>query len=96
MNDNIRAMIQWILHVWTEKGIIDHYHDAVLMRYRSNFADVDQCQRRIAGAFDPYQFGFVRPYQIRNIDFDAWGEGDLNSMCRCNLCEVSMCTPIDI
>lgn len=96
VNDDICAVIQWVLHIGTEEGIVDHHHDSVLMCNRSNFADIDQCQGGIAGTFDPDQLRFMRPYQFGNVDFDTRGECDLDPMCGSDLCKVAVCSSIYI
>ena len=89
-------MIQRVLYVRAEESVIYDYHYTVLMRYGCNSADIDEAQCRITRTFDPYQLGFVRPYEVRDIQFYAGREGDLDSMCSRYLCEVSMRAPINV
>ena len=96
VDDDICAVIQWILYIWTKKGIVDHHHNSMLVSNRSNFADIDQRQGRIAGTFDPYQLRFMRPYQFGNVDFDTRGECDLNAVCGSDLGKVAVCSSIYI
>lgn len=69
--NDIRPMVQGVLDVWTEKGIVYHDHDSVLMSNRGNRPDVHQAQCRIAGAFDPDQFRLLRPYELRDVKLNA-------------------------
>lgn len=96
VDDNICAVIQRVLNVRAEERVVNHHHNPMLMCYRSDFADVDQRQCRIAGTFDPYQLRFVRPYQLCNVDFDTRGECDLNPMCGSDLCKVPVCPAVYI
>lgn len=94
MYDDVRAMIQRILDVRAQEGIVNHNHDTMLMRYRSDLAYVDQAQGRITRTFDPYQLRLTRPYEIRDVHLDARRECNLNAMRRSDLSEVSMRTTI--
>ena len=39
---NVRAMVQWVLNIWAQEGIIDHNHNAVTMCHGGDFTDVHQ------------------------------------------------------
>lgn len=71
MYDDISPMVQRILDVRAEKGVVHHDHDPMLMGNRGHGPDVHQAQSGIARAFDPDQFRLVWPYELRNIQFNA-------------------------
>ena len=96
MDNNVCAMIQRILYVGAQEGIVYNDHYSMRMGHACNVPNIDQAKRRVARAFNPDQFRFVRPYQLGNVDFEARRECDLNTMRRCNFCEISMCTAVHI
>ena len=57
-------------------------------------ADVHETEGRVAGAFDPDQFGLVGADQVRDVGLDAWGKGHLDSVCFGDLCEVAVGAPV--
>ena len=96
MHNDIGTVIQRVLDVRTQERVVDHDHDPVPVRHRGNIPDVDQTQCRIAGRFDPDQFGLVRSDHVRDIQLDTRGERDLHAMRRGHLCEIPMCASVDI
>lgn len=71
MYHDIRTVVQGVLDVGTEEGIVYHDHDSMLMSNRGNRSYVHQAQRGIARAFDPNQLRLVRPYELRDIQLNA-------------------------
>ena len=57
MDDNVGTMIQRILDVWTQKGVIHNNHDPMSVCNGCNVSNVYQTQGRIAGTLDPNQLG---------------------------------------
>lgn len=55
-------MVQRILDVGTQEGIVYDDHYSVRMSHACNIPDIDQAKRRVARGFDPDQFRFVWPY----------------------------------
>ena len=49
MYDDIRTVVQGVLYVGAEKGVVHYNHYAVLVCYGCDFSNVNQAQRRIAG-----------------------------------------------
>lgn len=96
VDDDVGAVVERVLHVGAQEGVIDHDHDAVLMGDGGDFADVDEGQGRVAGAFDPDEFRFVRPDQVFYVDFDRWGECDLHAVRGGDLGEVTMRTTVNV
>lgn len=96
MDHNICAVIQRILYIRAEESIIDDHHNAVSMRHRGNFPDVNQCQSRVAGAFDPYQLRLIGPDEFGYVDLDIWRECHLDAMGGGDFGKVTMGTTVDI
>lgn len=96
VNHNVCAMVERVLNVGAEEGIINHNHDAISVGHRGNVPNVDQAQGRIAGAFDPYQLGLIRTDELGHVDLNAGRKCDLNTMGCGDFGEVAMCTAIDI
>lgn len=96
MDDNICTMVQRILDVGTQEGIVYDDHDSVRMSHACNIPDIDQAKRRVARGFDPDQFRFVWPYQLGNVDFEARRECDLDAMRSCDFGEISVCTAVHV
>ena len=71
VDDNVRSVIERILDVGAQKGIIDHHHDTVPVRNRGDGPDIHQTKGRIARALDPDQFRLVRPDQFGDVQFDT-------------------------
>ena len=94
--DNVRAMVERILDVGTEKGVVYYHHDAMLMCNGCNVPNIHKTQGGIAGRFDPDELRLVRPDHLCNIQFDARREGDLDAMSRSNFGKVSMGAAVDI
>lgn len=89
-------MVERVLNVGAEEGVIDHNHDAISVGHGGDVSNVNQAQGRIARAFDPYQLGLIRADELGYVDFDAGRESDLNAMGCSDLCEVAMRTAVDI
>lgn len=84
------------MNIGTEEGIVHDDHDPMTMCHCGNLPDVHQAQRRVAGAFNPYEFSLVRPDELRNIDLDARRERDLDVMGRGHFGKVAMGATIDV
>lgn len=90
------AVIQWVLHVRTEEGIVHNDMDSMSMCYGCNFSNIYQTQRRIARAFNPDQFRFVRSNELGDINFNAGRKRDLNAVGLCYFCEIAMSATVNI
>ena len=96
MNYYVGAMIQRVLDIWAQEGIVNDDHDPMTMRHSCHFSDINQAQRRITGALDPYKFGSVRSDELANIDFDARGKCNLDAMSSGYFSEVAMRSAVNI
>lgn len=89
-------MIQRILNIWAQEGIVNDDHDPMTMRHRCHFSNINQAERRITGTFDPDEFGLVGSNELGDIDFDTGGESDLDAMSSSYFGEVAMGAAVDI
>lgn len=96
VDHDVCAVIQRVLHIRTEKGIVYNDLNAMTMCYSSNLSDVYQTQRRIARAFNPDQFRLVRSNESGDIDLNAGRKGDLDAVRLGYFCEIAMGTTVDI
>ena len=55
---NICTMVEWILNIWAEKGVVHYNFNSMLMCYRGHCPDINEVQSRVAGRFDPHEFCF--------------------------------------
>lgn len=96
VDDYVCAMIQRVLHIRAEEGIVYNDMNTMSMCYGSNFSNVYQTQRRIARAFNPDQFRLVRSNELGDIDLNAGRKGDLDAVGLGYFCEIAMGTTVDI
>ena len=59
-------------------------------------ADICQAECGIARTFDPYEFSFVRPDQVRNVELDAWGKGNVDAVSGGDFGKVAVCAAVDV
>lgn len=90
------AMIQRILNIRAQEGIVNHDHDPMTMRHRCHLSDIHQAQRRVTRTFDPDQFSLVRSNELSDIDLDTGGESDLDAMSSSYFGEIAMRAAVDI
>lgn len=93
---DISAMIERVLDIGAEEGVIDDYQDAMSVGDVSDVPDVNQAQGGVAGALDPDQLRLIRTDEIGHVDLNAGREGDLNAMSAGDLREVAMGAAVDI
>lgn len=96
VNHDIRAMVERVLHIGAQKGVVNHDHDPMTMRHRGYFADIHQAQGGIARTLDPDQFRLIRPNQFGNVDLNAGGKCYLHAMRRGDFGEVAVRAAIDV
>lgn len=90
------AVIQRVLHIRAEEGIINNDMNAMTMCYGSNLSDVYQTQRRIARAFNPDQFRLIWSDELGDVDLNAGRKGNLDAVGLGYFCEIAMGATIDI
>lgn len=96
VDDDIGAVVQRVLNIWAQEGVVHYNHDPMLVCDRRHFPDINQPQGRVRRTLDPYQFGLVGPDQIFHVELNARSESDLDAMRRGDLGEVPVCATIDV
>lgn len=95
MDDNVGTVVEWVLDVWGEEGVVDNNHDAVLVGLVGNSADIDQAESWVGWSLDPDELGLWSDV-LGEVDLDLWGEGHLDVVCLGDLGEVSVGSSVDV
>lgn len=95
VNNKIGTVVQWVLDVGAHESVIDNNLDAVLVGNVGNSPDIHQAESRVGGGLDPDELGLGAD-QLLHIKFNGRGEGDLDTVRRSNLGEVSVGTTVNI
>ena len=96
VDHNVRAVVERILDVRTQEGIVNHDHDAVTVRHRSDIADIDQPESRVAGALDPDQLRLLRADELGDVELDAGRERHLDAVGSGHFGEIAVRAAIDV
>lgn len=96
VHNDVGAVIQGVLDVGREEGIVYNNHDSVPVRNRSNSTDIDQAQRGVTGRLNPDQFCLVGADQIFDIQLNRGRECDVDAVRGGDLGEVAMSSAIDV
>lgn len=96
VHDDIRTVVQGVLEVRAQEGVVHHDQDSMLMSDGSNLADIHQPESRVRRGLDPDEFGVIRADQLLNVGFDAGREGDMDAMRGGDLGEVTVCASVDV
>lgn len=64
VDDNVGAVIERVLDIGAEEGVVYNDHNAVLVRYGCDVADIDQGECRVGRRFDPDKFRLVWSDQL--------------------------------
>jgi hypothetical protein len=95
VNNKIGTVVQWVLDVGAHESVIDNNLNAVLVGNVGNSPDIHQAESRVGGGLDPDELG-LRADQLLHIQLDRGGEGDMDTVRRSNLGEVSVGTAVNI
>lgn len=95
VDDNVGTVVEWVLDVWGEEGVVDNDHDAVLVCLLGNGTDVDETESWVGWSLDPDKLGVLGDV-LRDINLDLWGEGDVDTVGLGDLGEVSVGSAVDI
>ena len=95
MDDNVCTMVQWVLNIRRQKGIINNHHDAMLMSDIGNRLNINKRECRIRRSLDPNQLCILLNHSA-SIDFNCTSKGNTDAVGRSNLGEISMSATIDI
>lgn len=96
VDDDIGTVVQRVLNVGAQEGVIDDNQDTVLVGHGSDLLDIDQAEGGVGGGFDPDQLGLVGADELLDVEFDARRESHLDTMGGGNLGEVPVGSTIDI
>lgn len=66
MDDDVGTVVERVLDVGAEEGIIDNDHDAVLVRYGCDVTDINKGECWVGRRLDPNEFRLVRSDQLCN------------------------------
>ena len=95
VNNKIGTVIQWVLDVGAHESVIDNNLNAVLVGNVGNSPDIHQSKSWVGGSLNPDELGLGAD-QLLHIKLDGGGEGDLDTVRRSNLGEVSVGTTVNI
>lgn len=95
VHNDICAVLERVLDVRAHESVVDNDKNPVLVGNSSNGRDVDQRKGRVRWCLDPNKLSF-RLDQSLNIQFDARGECDMDTVGFSDLGEVTVSTTIDI
>jgi hypothetical protein len=96
VDHNVCAVVERVLNIGAEEGVVDHDHDAMSVGHGGDVPDVDQTQGGVAGAFDPNQFRLLRADELGNVNLNAGRKRDLDAMCCGDFGKVTMGPAVDI
>jgi hypothetical protein len=57
VDDDIRAMVERVLHIRAEEGVVDHHQYAVLVSLGGYGSDIHEAERGVGWGLDPDEFG---------------------------------------
>lgn len=95
MNNDIGTMVERVLDVGAQEGVVDNDQDATLMGGSSNGADIHKAEGRVAGGLDPHELGGIGDV-LADVNLDLRGEGDLDTVGLGDLGEVSVGAAVDV
>jgi hypothetical protein len=89
VNDNVCAVVERVLDIRGEEGVVDYDKNAVLVCDGGDFADVNEGEGWVGRGFDPDQLCLWTD-ELCDVDFEGGTERDLDPVCEGDLCEVSV------
>jgi hypothetical protein len=95
VDDDVGAVLERVLDVGGEEGVVNDDHDAGAVGDVGDGADVDEREGGVGGRLDPDELG-VGGDQGLDVDLDAGGEGDLDAVGGGDLCEVTVGAAVDV
>lgn len=95
VNNNISTVVQWVLDVGAHESVINNDLDTVLVGNVGNSPDIHQAKSRVGGGLNPNELSLGAD-QLLHIHLNRGGEGDLDTVRRSNLGEVSVGTTVNI
>lgn len=95
VDDNVGTVVEWVLDVWRQEGVVNNDHDAVLVSLLGNSTDVDKAEGWVGWSLNPDKLGVLGDV-LGDVDLNLWGEGNVNTVRLSNLGEVSVGSTVDI
>lgn len=95
VDDDVGTVVERVLHIGREEGVVDDDEDAVLVGDGGDGADVDEGEGGVGGGLDPDEF-CVGLDQGLDVDFEGGGEGDVDVVGGGHLGEVAVGSAVDI
>lgn len=96
VDDDVGSVVQGILDVRAQEGVVHHDLDAMLVSNGRNGADINEAQGRVGRGLDPDEPGLVRADQLGHVGLDGGREGDLDAVGGRDLGEVSVGAAVDV
>ena len=96
MDYNVGTVIEGVLNVWAQEGVVHHDHDPMAVGDGGHGANVDETQGRVARALNPDELSLVRPNQLGDVEFDARRESHLDAVGGGHLGEVAVRAAVDV
>ena len=95
VDDDVCAVVEGVLDVGGEEGVVDDDEDAVLVGDCGDGADVDEGEGGVGGGLDPDEL-CVGLDQGLDVDLEGGREGDVDVVGGGHLCEVAVGSAVDI
>lgn len=95
VDNNVGAVVKWVLDIWGEEGVVDNNHDTVSVGLVGNGADIDQAKSWVGWSLDPDELGLWGDV-CGEVNLDLWSEGNLDIVCLGDLGEISVGSSVDV
>lgn len=89
VDDDVGAVLEWVLDVGGEEGVVDDDHDAAAVRDVGYGSYIYQGEGRVGGRLDPDQLSLWFDLLL-DVELDGGGEGNPHTVRRCHFREVSV------
>lgn len=96
VNNNIRTVVQGVLDVRAHESVVNNDLDAMAVGNIGNSPDIDQAKSGVRRSLDPNELSLIGANQLLHVQLNGGGEGDMNTVCRGNLGEVSVGTAVNV
>ena len=96
VNHDIGTVVQRVLNIGAQEGVINHDQNTVSVCNRSNLLNIDQAQGGVGRGFNPDQFRLVGADQFFNVKLDARRKGHMDAMGRSDLGKIPVGSTVDV
>src|SRR5687768_8174049 len=83
VHDNVGTVIERVLNVGAQEGVVDNNEDAVLVGGGGDGTNVDETQGGVAGRLNPHQLCGLCDV-LADVHLDLGREGDLDAVRLCD------------